>query len=265
MAFHEHSLTTDPAAAHQQDHSRYVLDAADSRPVLIVLHQETSTPGRVGQVLERHGVGLDIRRPVLGDRLPESLDDHRGAIVFGGPPSANDTDDYIKAELEWLRVPLVEERPFLGICLGAQMLAKHLGAGVASHPEGFAEVGYYPLRATPEGRQVIGHWPDMVYQWHREGFELPRGAKLLAEGDWYPNQAFQYGPAAFGVQFHAELTLAMMHRWTTKGHARLQLPGAQARRAHFDGRGVYDAAILQWLEAFLARSFGRRVDTGDPA
>ena len=263
MAFHEHSLTTEAATTRQLGQPDYVLDAADGRPVLIVLHQETSTPGRVGQVLQRHGVQLDIRRPVLGDALPESLEAHRGAIVFGGPPSANDADDYIKAEIEWLKVPLAEERPLLGICLGAQMLAKHLGAGVASHPEGFAEVGYYPLRVTPHGRQVLRLWPDMVYQWHREGFDLPRGARLLAEGDWYPNQAFQYGPAAYGVQFHAELTLAMMHRWTTKGHQRLRLPGAQARRAHFDGRGIYDAPILKWLEAFLARSFGRRVDSGD--
>ncbi|WP_245197607.1 glutamine amidotransferase [Jiella mangrovi] len=237
----------------------YVLDGADERPILVVLHQESSTPGRVGQVLQRHGVRLDIRRPVLGEALPESLDDHRGAIVFGGPPSANDRDDYLRTELDWLQVPLSEERPFLGICLGAQMLAKHLGATVSSHPDGLAEVGYYPLRATEKGRQLVPEWPRMIYQWHREGFDLPHGASLLAEGDWYPNQAFQYGPAAFAVQFHAELTLAMMYRWTTRGHERLRLPGAQGRRAHFDGRGIYDPPVLRWLEAFLARAFGRKV------
>ncbi|MBO0904885.1 glutamine amidotransferase [Jiella sonneratiae] len=265
MAFHEHALTNETAAVAGLREPKYVLDATDVRPVLIVLHQETSTPGRVGQVLQRHGVALDIRRPVLGQALPATLDAHRGAIVFGGPPSANDPHDYIKAELDWIGVPLKEERPFLGICLGAQMLAKRLGAAVASHPGGLAEIGYYPLRSTTEGRQIVRHWPQMIYQWHREGFDLPRGARLLAEGDWYPNQAFQYGPAAFGVQFHAELTLAMMHRWTTRGHERLQLPGAQARRAHFDGRSVYDAPVLRWLEAFLARSFGRRVEAADPA
>ncbi|ORE90020.1 glutamine amidotransferase [Aurantimonas sp. 22II-16-19i] len=260
MAYHEHSAMNETASPHGLGAPEYVLDAADERPVLVVLHQETSTPGRVGQVLERHGVRLDIRRPVLGQALPETLDDHRGAIVFGGPPSANDPHDYIRTELDWMKVPLAEERPFLGICLGAQMLAKHLGADVRSHPEGLAEIGYYPLRSTPEGRQIVRNWPQMIYQWHREGFELPRGARLLAEGDWYPNQAFQYGPAAFGVQFHAELTLAMMYRWTTKGHERLTLPGAQARRTHFSDRGVYDAPVLRWLEAFLARTFGRRVD-----
>ncbi|WP_245515148.1 glutamine amidotransferase [Jiella endophytica] len=248
------------AAPHGLGEPDYILDGTDERPVLIVLHQEGSTPGRVGQVLQRHDVRLDIRRPVLGQPLPETLDEHRGAIVFGGPPSANDTHDYIRAELEWMKVPLREERPFLGICLGAQMLAKHLGAKVQSHPDGLAEIGYYPLHSTPEGRQVVRNWPQMIYQWHREGFDLPRGARLLAAGDWYPNQAFQYGPAAYAVQFHAELTLAMMHRWTTRGHERLRLPGAQARRAHFDGRGIYDAPVLRWLETFLARTFGRHAD-----
>ena len=262
MAYEEHSdappgwdasAETLERAAHRH---HFKLTGADPRPVLVVLHQETSTPGRVGQVLEAHDVKLDIRRPVLGEKLPETLDEHRGAIVFGGPPSANDRDAHLVREIDWLDIPLKEERPFLGICLGAQMLAKHLGAKVASHPQGYAEVGYYPLRATVQGRRLMPHWPEMVYQWHREGFDLPKGATLLAEGDWYPNQAFGYGPCAYGVQFHAELTLAMMHRWTTKGHERMKLPGAQGRRDHFHGRGVYDPAVKRWLEQFLARIFG---------
>ena len=244
------------------DDQRFTLETGDDRPILVVLHQESSTPGRVGQVLSAGGVNLDIRRPVLGDTLPPTLDDHRGAIVFGGPPSANDTDAHLVKEIDWLEVPLAEERPFLGICLGAQMLAKTLGAKVASHSDGYAEIGYYPLRSTPQGRMMMPHWPQMVYQWHKEGFDLPSGATLLAEGDWYPNQAFRYGGNAFAVQFHAELTLAMMYRWTTKGHERLKLPGAQQRRQHFEGRAIHDAAVKRWLDGFLARVFGRRDDGG---
>src|SRR5690606_26997329 len=97
------------------------------RPVLVVLHQETSSPGRVGQMLQAMGHPLDIRRPVLGDPLPETLAHHAGAVVFGGPMSANDDEPYIRAEIDWLAVPLAENRPFLGICLGAQMLVKQLG------------------------------------------------------------------------------------------------------------------------------------------
>ena len=153
------------------------------KPVLIIVHQEHSSPGRVGQVLAKHGYPLDIRRPRFGDPLPETMDAHAGAVIFGGPQSANDTDDFLKAETDWIGVPLREKKPFLGICLGAQMMARHLGARVYPHPQGHAEVGYYPIRPTAAGREVCPEWPDHVYQWHREGFDLPAGGELLAEGD----------------------------------------------------------------------------------
>jgi GMP synthase (glutamine-hydrolysing) len=114
------------------------------------------------------------------------------------------------------------------------------------------EVGYYPIRPTSAGRGLCAQWPDHVYEWHREGFDLPQGAELLAEGDAFPVQMFRWGPAAYGIQFHPEVTHAMMCRWTTRGAARMELPGAQARVAHFDGRLMYDHAIRAWLEAFLA-------------
>src|SRR5690606_27152641 len=105
--------------------------------VLIVLHQEASTPGRVGQMLTAMGFRLDIRRPRFGDPLPATLADHAGAVVFGGPMSANDTDAFIRREIDWMEVPLREGKPFLGICLGAQMLVRHLGGRVGPHPDAF--------------------------------------------------------------------------------------------------------------------------------
>ncbi len=129
------------------------------RPVLIVLHQETSSPGRVGNVLRALGHKLDIRRPRFGDPLPETLDGHAGAVIFGGPMSANDPDDFVRQEIDWIAVPLGEQRPFLGICLGAQMLARQLGARVAPHPQGLAQIGYYPIRPTASGP---GHLPALA-------------------------------------------------------------------------------------------------------
>jgi GMP synthase (glutamine-hydrolysing) len=221
-----------------------------NRKILIILHQEHSTTGRIGHRLVQRGYSLDIRKPRFGDPLPETLAEHDGVMVFGGPMSANDTDEYVRRETEWSEVPLKEEKPFLGICLGAQILARALGAEVAFHPKGLVEVGYYPLRATPEGAALLD-WPDYVYQWHREGFDLPAGAVRLAESDAFPNQAFRYGPAAFGIQFHCELTHHMMCRWTTRGHERLTLPGAQPRVAHFEGRALHDAKTCTWLDEFL--------------
>src|SRR4051794_15518143 len=79
---------------------------APNRPVLIILHQELSSPGRIGNALRARGYRLDIRRPRFGDPLPETLDNHAGAVIFGGPMSANDPDDFVRREIEWIGVPL---------------------------------------------------------------------------------------------------------------------------------------------------------------
>jgi GMP synthase (glutamine-hydrolysing) len=222
--------------------------------ILIVVHQPTSTPGRVGRLLRERGYRLDFRRPCMGQPLPRTVRDYAGVVVFGGPMSANDCGelDFIRKEIDWLATPLKESVPYLGICLGGQLLARQLGAKVAPHPEGRAEIGYYPLRPTEYGC-AYGSWPGHVYHWHREGFEVPRGAVLLAEGDDFPNQAYRYGETAFGLQFHPEVTRAMMHRWTVRASHRFALPGAQARQAQLDGNLVHDRAVAGWIEAFLTR------------
>lgn len=226
--------------------------ADGKRPVLIVLHQEHSTPGRVGLRLTQRGYPLDIRRPRFGDALPATLAAHAGAIVFGGPMSINDGDDYLKVETDWLAVPLAEGAPFLGLCLGAQMLARQLGAAVTPHADGHIEVGWFGITPTEAGR-ALTRWPDRVHQFHREGFGLPAGATLLAEGaaETFPNQAFVYGPAAFAIQFHIELTTAMVNRWTAKIGDRATVPGGQAAALHFEGRALHDWKTAAFLDAFL--------------
>jgi GMP synthase (glutamine-hydrolysing) len=226
--------------------------AAPKKPVCIVLHQEQSNPGHVGQWFCRNGYALDIRKPRYGDPLPETLADHCGAVVFGGPMSANDKDEFICRETEWIGVALREEKPYLGICLGGQMLANHLGAKVGFHPEELAEIGYYPLVATAEGAR-FGVFPDHVYQWHREGFELARDARLLATSPGaYPNQAFACG-SAVGVQFHPEITYAQVHRWTGHNNTRLGMKGARARHEHIEGHIHHGPKVHAWLDRFLGR------------
>ncbi len=224
-----------------------------NKPILVILHQEHSTPGRVGPALERRGFALDMRRPRYRDPLPETLEDHAGVAIFGGPMSANDDDDYLKREIDWIGVPLKEGKPLLGICLGAQLLVRHLGGTVAGHADGHAEIGYYPIRPTAHGRALLDPWPEQVYQWHREGFDLPPGAELLAEGDTFPVQAFRFDGAAYGLQFHPDVTHAMMRTWTTRGQERLALPGARPRETHFTDRAVHDPAGQLWFSAFMDR------------
>lgn len=221
-------------------------------PVLIVLHGTDSSPGRIGQVLRVRGHALDIRRPRFGDKLPATLKHHAGAVIFGGPMSANDSDDYIKTEIDWIGVALKEERPFLGVCLGAQMLAKHLGACVGCHPEEWVEIGYCPVTPTEAGK-AYGPWPDKVYHWHREGFEIPSGGVALAEGPTFANQAMAYGKAALGVQFHPEITYALVARWTYDASWRLGQKGAQSREAQLAGHMLHGADVMSWLDRFVGR------------
>jgi GMP synthase (glutamine-hydrolysing) len=221
----------------------------DNRPILIILHQQTSTPGRIGTMLRARGYCLDIRRPRYGDPLPATMADHAGAVIFGGPMSANDPDGYVRAEIDWLAVPLKEQAPFLGICLGAQMLVRQLGGVVSAHHAGEVEIGYYPIKATEAGRNLLKDWPGAVYQWHREGFDLPAGTELLATGKSFFNQAIRAGNGAYGIQFHPEVTHAVMNRWLVEGAAMLTLPGA--RRDHLRQYARHDDALKVWLDNFL--------------
>ena len=223
------------------------------KKVLLILHQGHSTPGRVGALLASLGAWVDIRRPSCDDPLPKTLDDYDGVMVFGGPMSANDNCDWIKREIDWLAVPLREQKPLLGICLGAQMLARQLGARVFTYPDSRGEVGYSRIVPTAAADGLCAaRFPRCVYHWHFDGFDLPHGAQLLARGGAdFPNQAFSYGAEAIGLQFHPEVTYAMMCRWTTRGAERLSRPGAQPRHRHLEGWFQHDAGVANWLAAFL--------------
>ncbi|MEZ5853631.1 MAG: glutamine amidotransferase [Hyphomicrobiaceae bacterium] len=223
-------------------------DAA-KRPVLCILHQHSSNPGHVGHWFRRNGYHLDIRRHFDGQPLPDTLAGHCGALIFGGPQSANDATDYIRREIDWIAVPLKERKPFFGICLGAQMLARHLGARVDHCPTGSVEIGYHPIKATSSGRRYA--FPETVFQWHREGFELPRDSELLATSDGcYPNQAFRHG-SAVGVQFHPEITYAQVTRWSGGNPMRLLMRGAQPRGAQIDQHLMNVSSVQCWLDSFL--------------
>ena len=159
---------------------------AEERRILVILHQAHSVPGRIGVRLEQRGFQLEACRPAIGEAIPERLSDYDGVVVFGGPQSANDPHDYIRQEIDLIGRVLKRDMPLLGVCLGAQLMAVQLGARVGAHDEGLCERGYYPLRPTPVGETLLP-WPSHVYHWHSEGFDLPAGAELLAQGDVFPN------------------------------------------------------------------------------
>jgi GMP synthase (glutamine-hydrolysing) len=197
---------------------------------------------------------LDCRRPCFGDPLPQTLGGYCGVIIFGGPMSVNDKDSWLRREVDWIGIPLKEGTPFIGICLGAQMLVHHLGHRVRPHPQGRVEVGYYPIHPTEYGNRLCEcPFPAHVYQWHREGFDLPGGATLLARGQDFEAQAFCYSGTAYGFQFHPEVTLATLCRWALFTRERLSEPGACPRHRHIQGWFRHDAAVSRWSSAFLHR------------
>ncbi|MEH6547068.1 MAG: hypothetical protein V7701_11590 [Sneathiella sp.] len=215
------------------------------------MHQATSDPGRVGEAIRTRGYELDMRVPAIGDPLPTTMDDHVAAVIFGGPMSANDDHEaHIRDETKIIDLFLKTETPYLGICLGAQIMARALGAEVREHPEGVREIGYYCVSPTDEGNHLF-ETPLNAYQWHKEGFDIPVDATLLATGDYFPNQAYRVGKNAYGIQFHPEVTEAMNKRWATKAAHMLDDPGAQSKEIQLRSRRKYDPDVKIWLDRFL--------------
>ena len=223
------------------------------KKALIILHQKRSICGDVGIKLKERDYILDIRRPSIGDRLPENLNHHDIVVIFGGPMSVNNDQDFIKYEIEWLKIVIESGKPFLGICLGAQMLVKYLGGEVVKNKENFAEVGFYKIFPTEKGRKIFEN-QQIFYQWHDEGFDLPNNSVLLATGDRFVNQAFKYNNC-YAVQFHPEVNFSLHLRWLffvllTKPK-RLMLKGSQNVFYQLLLRIRYNKSISNWLDNFI--------------
>ena len=246
-------MVSDKASASSSATKMTSLETLDSLPspkIAVVIHKETTSPGLVGEKLRAMGFSLDIRAPVLGDPLPNDLENYAGVVVFGGHMSVNDDEPYLKKEMAWVQRVLDANLPYLGVCLGAQMLAKVLGAQVDTHPTELEEIGYYWVSATQDGSALF---PSelCVYQWHSQGFEVPKDAVLMVEGKDFPNQAFRWGDRAYGLQFHPEMTQPMIELWTDLGADLLGGPNTQSREQQLKNHHQYRHRVDAWLETFL--------------
>ncbi len=204
----------------------------------------------MAKALKAKGWRIEKCCPRAGEPLPEPAD-HAGVVIFEGPMSANDEHlPFIRQELDW--IPSVHESgtPFFGICLGAQMLARCLGATVAPHPEGLHETGYYRIAPTPRADGYLSG-PLHVYHWHSEALELPAGARLLATSETFRLQAYRYGEAAYGVQFHPEIQLDVLKWWLKEAARKLGSPGAQPPEDRLAGHARHGAEMHRWLDDFL--------------
>ena len=223
------------------------------KKVLYVLHQKTSVAGDVGNKFRERGYLEEIVRPPLGDKLPTDLSKYSAIVIFGGPMSVNDDDQFIKDEIKWMKKVIQSKIPFLGICLGAQILAKYLGCDVVKNENDLAEIGFYEIKPVGEGDHIFRN-QNIFYQFHTEGFEVPQGCHLLARGDVFENQAFRY-ENCYALQFHPEVNLFVHLRWLflilIKKPKVLFLNGSQNLFYQLYLRFKYNKSVSVWLDSFL--------------
>ena len=169
--------------------------------------------------------------------------------------SVNDPLPWLRQEERYITQAVASGVPILGICLGAQLLARCLGARV--YPMGHKEIGWYPVRFTEAAQDdaMFAGMPreEMMFHWHGETFHLPPGAEKLAESDLCPNQAFRCGAGLYGLQFHPEVTPEIIASW-----CREDANCGDLREA----KGPIDAeAHAERMRAVAHQVFGRWCDT----
>ena len=125
------------------------------KKALLILHQKRSVAGDIEIKLRKRGFELDFCRPPLGQELPSSLDEYSLVVIFGGPMSANDEDDFILKEINFMKLIIDTNTPYLGICLGAQFLAKYLGSTINLNENRLSEIGFYKIQPTIEGKKLF--------------------------------------------------------------------------------------------------------------
>jgi GMP synthase (glutamine-hydrolysing) len=179
-------------------------------------------------------------------------------VVLGGPIGAHDDALYpfLAEEVDLIRQRLNSARPLLGICLGAQLMARALGAGVA--PMGHKEIGFGPLTLTAQGSASplahVGEQP--VLHWHGDQFDLPAGCAPLAATPACSNQVFMVGEHAMAWQFHLEVDAARIEQWLIGHTGELQLAGIDIAALRW-AAATHRAGLAQALEAVLADWFTR--------
>jgi len=224
------------------------------KPVLMLTHMGGRDAGQIAIILGGMGHPVETLRLNKGDALPVDIENYAGFASFGGAMSANDVHiDFIREEIEWMGRVMAAGKPLLGLCLGGQLMARSLGARVTPHADGTYEFGYYEVMPLGDTDDLQMATSLKVCLRHGEGFELPDGAKHLATGESFPNQAFRHGAAGIALQFHPEVNDEILGAWhgTEPPPPDLQNPGAQSAAKQFAGHAAHMGAMHDWLEKFL--------------
>jgi len=187
-------------------------------PILVVQQVAHEPAALIGETLAAYHRKM-VTIVVDHDAIPSDADNYCAVIIMGGPASANDDNTAIHQQLRLIQWCLTHNTPLLGICLGAQLIAKAAGGVIL--PAAVRELGWYPLHPTADSESdALFHGftqPQPVFQWHGETFTLPDHATLLAQCSQVPNQAFRLNNAQYGLQFHVEIDDALVDCWIDHG------------------------------------------------
>lgn len=234
------------------------------KAVNVIRHLAFEDLASFGPVLTAHGYQIKYLDAGYDDLAQlDALSDEL-LIVLGGPISVNDGDifPFIETEINLLKKRVAADKPTLGICLGAQLIARALGAKV--YPGAGKEIGWYGLELTTEGessalRYLASRHCSMLH-WHGETFDLPEHAALLASSELTRNQAFCYGKNVLALQFHPEIDQHSMEKWFI-GHIGeiMQTPGVSVEQLRHDTQQYANQLEVQgelffnsWLNEVVA-------------
>ncbi|OGW85481.1 MAG: hypothetical protein A3C35_05850 [Omnitrophica bacterium RIFCSPHIGHO2_02_FULL_46_11] len=219
------------------------------KKALVFRHVSHEGLGTLESFLKRSKIAIEYCDLFSNQPVPKSSAGYDFIISMGGPMNVDETDrfPFLLAERKFISEAIQSGKPVLGICLGAQMIARALGASVYLGTQ--KEIGWYSIQLTEAGQKdhafqgITGSHPT-VFQWHGDTFDLPYGAMLLASSDLFPHQAFQFKGIAYAFQFHIEMTREMILDWLTKGEEEFK-----SKRA----AGISKDAIIRDIEKYQPR------------
>lgn len=212
--------------------------------VRVCQHVPFEGPGAITDWALDRGHDVAVTRLDRGESLP-APDGADLYVVLGGPMSVDDVEEYpwLGAERDFIRHALAADRAVLGVCLGAQQLARALGAAVQTHDH--TEIGWFPVEATGVASDtVFGALPETypAFHWHGDRFAVPDGATLTATSEGCPTQAFVARDGrAVGIQFHLEATPESVRTLVDAAGVPESGPWVQDRDAVLDEDAPYDA------------------------
>ena len=225
--------------------------------LLVLQHVECEGPGYIEDFAAERGLEMEIVRLFDREPIPDP-GDFQAMIVMGGPMNVYEEEKYpwLVSENAAIQKAIRADVPYLGICLGSQLLTKALGAPVRRNP--VKEIGFADISLTPEGRQdplFQGFSHDVhVFHWHGDTWDVAPGGIILASSVACAHQAVRYGNA-YGIQFHVESSPEMIRSWIREYEGELRECGLWDRAETIGAEGEARASNLRWQTRNLMTNF----------